>query len=79
MWKWILPIAAGAVSLTAWIVFAVGLAADWEVPRMMVIATVGALGLEAAVWTTAAALGVTAFQARREIWRRLTGGFRKGG
>lgn len=72
MWKWILPALAAAVSLTAWIVFGVGVALDWDKPLMIGIALVGAFGLEATMWTTAAALGITVFQARKSIWRWMT-------
>ena len=71
-WKWLLPITAGAISLTAWITFAVGMAADWSKPVMFVLATIGAFGLEGVIWGTALALGISVFQARRELWRRLT-------
>lgn len=77
MWKWILPILAAAVSAMAWIVFAVGVFAGWSKATMVGIAVVGALGLEALMWTTAAALGITVFQARRRIWAMVTGSNRQ--
>ena len=79
MWKWILPILAAAISVTAWIVFAIGVFAGWDKPVMVGVAVVGALGLEALMWTTAAALGVTVFQARRRIWAAVTGPDRRKG
>jgi len=69
MGKWILPGLAATISLTAWIVFAAGMALDWDRPVMLGIALVGAFGLEATMWTTAAALSITVFQARKRIWR----------
>lgn len=79
MWKWIPAILAVAVSLTAWGVFAVGVVSDWQKPTMVVIAVIGALGLEATMWTTAAALGITVFQARRKIWDLIAGPGRQKG
>lgn len=79
MWKWIPAVLAAAVSLTAWGVFAVGLVVDWPKPAMVVIAVIGAFGLEATMWTTAAALGITVFQARRKIWDLVAGQSRQKG
>lgn len=79
MWKWIPAILAVLVSLTAWIIFAIGAVNDWQKPTMVVIAVIGALGLEATMWTTAAALGITVFQARRRIWAMVTGSNRQRG
>lgn len=76
-WKWALPITAGVISATAWITFTIGVFASWSKTTMIVLATVGAFGLEGVLWGTALALGISAFQARREIWRRLTGAFRR--
>lgn len=75
MWKWIPAILAFAVSAAAWSLFAAGviLHLGFDKPTFIGIATVGALSLEAMVWMTAAALGVTVFQARKRIWARLTG------
>ncbi|ATQ42450.1 hypothetical protein [Caulobacter mirabilis] len=67
-WKWFLPIGAATVSLAAWLAFGIGLALNFERPLMFILAVVGAFGLEALVWGFAAALGITAFQARRRIW-----------
>lgn len=78
-WKWVLPVVAGAISLTAWITFAVGVAADWSKPVMIVLATIGAFGLEGVIWGTALALGISVFQARRALWRRLTSPLRQEG
>lgn len=79
MWKWMPAILAVVVSLIAWGVFVVGVVSDWDKPVMVGIAVVGALGLEATMWTTAAALGITVFQARRQIWALVTGSDRQKG
>ena len=75
MWKWIPAIIAVLVSLAAWSLFAAGviLHLGFDKPTFIAIATVGALTLEGAVWMTAAALGVTVFQARKRIWAKLSG------
>lgn len=75
--KWMLPLGSAGVSLIAWIAFGVGVAMGAERSTLIVIATVGALALEGVIWTTAAALGVSAFQARREIWRRVRSAFQR--
>jgi hypothetical protein len=41
-------------------------------PTAIVVATVGALALEGTVWCTAAAIGVSVFEARKRIWRFIT-------
>jgi hypothetical protein len=41
-------------------------------PTAIVVATVGALALEGTVWCTAAAIGVSVFDARKRIWRFVT-------
>ncbi|MES2035782.1 MAG: hypothetical protein V4466_16570 [Pseudomonadota bacterium] len=79
MWKWMPAILAVVVGLIAWGVFVVGVVSDWDKPVMVGIAVVGALGLEATMWTTAAALGITVFQARRQIWALVTGSDRQKG
>ena len=48
-----------------------------ERSTLLVLATVGALGLEGVIWTTAAVLGVSAFQARRQLWARLRAVFQR--
>ncbi len=76
-WKWIAPLTVAGVSLAAWIGFGVAVAMGLKRSTLVVIATVGALSLEGVIWTTAAALGVSAFQARREIWRRVRSVFQR--
>ncbi|MCY1647980.1 hypothetical protein OVA11_13190 [Caulobacter sp. SL161] len=76
--KWWLPLGAASLGLIAWIAFGVALAMQAERSTLLLLATVGALGLEGAIWTTAGVLGVSAFQARREIWAQLRIAFQKG-
>lgn len=76
--KWWLPLGLAIVGLITWIAFGVALAMQAERSTLLLLATVGALGLEGAIWTTAGVLGVSAFQARREIWTRLRTAFQKG-
>jgi hypothetical protein len=75
--KWWLPLSVAGLSLIAWIAFGVALAMKAERSTLLLLATVGALGLEGVIWTTAGVLGVSAFQARREIWARLRAAFQK--
>ncbi len=78
-WKWIPPLIAATVAVLAWGTFGLGLVLDFERPVMFLIAIVGAFALEAIMWTMAAALGITVFQARKRIWQRITGGSRQQG
>ncbi|WP_454715175.1 hypothetical protein [Caulobacter segnis] len=75
--KWMLPLGLFGLSLTAWVAFGVALGMHAERVVLIVLASVGALALEGVLWTTAAILGVSAFQARREIWRRLRAVFQR--
>ena len=76
-WKWALPLSMAGLSLATWITFGVALAMHADRKVMLAIVTVGALTLEGVVWTTAAVLGVSAFKARREIWRRVRAVFQR--
>lgn len=75
--KWLLPLGVASVSLIAWIAFGIAVAMKAERSTLLVLATVGALGLEGVIWTTAAVLGVSAFQARRQLWARLRAVFQR--
>jgi hypothetical protein len=75
--KWMLPLGLFGLSLAAWVAFGIGAAMHAERTVLIAMAAVGALALEGVMWTTAAALGVSAFQARREIWRRVRAVFQR--
>jgi hypothetical protein len=75
--KWMLPLGLAGVSLATWITFGVAVAGGAERKTLLLIGAIGALSLELVIWTTAAILGVSAFQARREIWRRVRSAFQR--
>lgn len=61
-------------SVCTWIGFFVCAKMGWfDKPTAIAVATVGALTLEGTVWCVAAAVGVSVFEARKRIWRFLTG------
>jgi hypothetical protein len=71
MW-WIAGgLAAFAAIVWAGFFIAAGMGA-MDKPTAIVVATVGALALEGTVWCTAAAIGVSVFEARKRIWRFIT-------
>lgn len=72
MW-WIAGI-VGAFAVAVWIGFFVAAKMGWfDKPTAIAVATVGALSLEGTIWCIAAAIGVSVFEARKRIWRFLTG------
>lgn len=75
--KWMLPLGLFGLSLVAWVAFGVSLAMHVERNVLIAIAAFAALALEGVMWSTAAILGVSAFQARREIWRRVRAVFQR--
>lgn len=46
---------------------------DVDKPVLIGLLVVTALSLEAAMWTTAASIGLTVFETRKRIWSFLTG------
>src|SRR6185295_18830844 len=72
MW-WVAGI-VGAFAVVVWIGFFAGAKMGLlDKPTAIAIATVGALALEGTVWSIAAAIGVSVFEARKRIWRYVTG------
>ena len=61
----------GAVA--AWISLGIGLYLDVSRGARLTLAVVAALATEALFWTVAALLGVSVVEARKRIWRRITG------
>lgn len=77
MW-WVAGI-VGAFAAVTWIAFfAAAKMGILDKPTAIGIATIGALALEGTVWCIAAAVGVSVFEARKRIWRFLTGRGRAG-
>lgn len=71
---WTLTGLLAVAAVCAWISLGVGLYLGVERPTRFVLAIVAALATEGLFWTAAAALGVSVLEARKRIWRRLTGG-----
>lgn len=70
---WRLSAALAALSVCGWIAFFAGIHFHASKQALVVILTGVGLSMEGAVWSAAAALGVTVFEARKRIWRFLTG------
>lgn len=73
--KFLMMLAAliAVTAVCAWIALGVGLYLDVERQTRIVLAVVAALATEALFWTVAALLGVSVVQARKKIWRTITG------
>ncbi|MBX9615380.1 MAG: hypothetical protein K2X25_07265, partial [Caulobacteraceae bacterium] len=74
--KGILKVLAGGLLVLAvcgWIAFGVGLYLDVERGLRLGLGIAAALATEALFWTVAALLGVSVVEARKRIWRRITG------
>ncbi len=75
-WRWVAL--AGAASALSWIALGVGIVMNAGVGTMFVLATLAAVTTEGTFWLAALTLGVSTYQARRQLWRafrdRLTTG-----
>ena len=60
-------------AVAAWISLGIGLYLDVERGTRLTLAIVAAGATEALFWTTAALLGVSVVEARKRIWRKITG------
>ncbi|MBB3870739.1 hypothetical protein [Brevundimonas mediterranea] len=62
-------------AVCAWVGFGLGLYLDLDLDRgaRITLAIVAAVTTEALFWTTAALLGVSVVEARKRIWRKITG------
>lgn len=67
---WLLGAAAG-VCMLCWIALATGIFMDVDTATLVVLATLAALSTEGVFWLGALLLGVSVFEARRVIGRRL--------
>lgn len=70
---WALAVLFGVCAIGAWVSLGVGLYLDVERSTRLILAVVAAVATEVLFWTCAAALGVSVFEARKRIWRRITG------
>jgi hypothetical protein len=62
-----------ALAIAAWISLGVGLYVGVEKGLRIALAVAAAVTTEGLFWTTAALLGVSVVEARKRIWRMLTG------
>ena len=70
---WILVAFLLALAAAALGGFFIAKGMDADKPTLIGIMVVCALSLEGAMWTTAAAVGLSVFETRKRIWRWLTG------
>lgn len=74
--KGFLKVLAGLLlvaAVCAWISLGIGLYLDVDKGARITLAIVAAVSTEALFWTVAALLGVSVVEARKRIWRRITG------
>ncbi|WP_339913972.1 hypothetical protein [uncultured Brevundimonas sp.] len=71
LWSLVMLLVVAAVC--GWVALGIGLWMDVSRGTRFVLAVVAALSTEALFWTVAAALGVSVLEARKRIWRRITG------
>jgi hypothetical protein len=62
-----------ALAIAAWISLGVGLYVGVDKGIRIALAVAAAVTTEGLFWTTAALLGVSVVEARKRIWRTLTG------
>ena len=70
---WTLVAFLGVTAVCGWVALGIGLWMDVERTTRLILAIVAAVATEALFWTVAAALGVSVFEARKRIWRKITG------
>ena len=70
---WTLAACLGVAAVCGWVALGIGLWMDVERTTRLILAIVAAAATEALFWTVAAALGVSVFEARKRIWRKITG------
>ena len=68
-----LSIAVGVAAVAAWVALGVGLYLDVSRETRIILAVVAAVATEALFWSVAAALGLSVLEARKRIWRKITG------
>ncbi|MFT4914029.1 MAG: cytochrome c biogenesis protein CcdA [Brevundimonas sp.] len=70
---WTLAAFLGVAAVCGWVALGIGLWMDVERTPRLILAIVAAVATEALFWTVATALGVSVLEARKRIWRRITG------
>lgn len=70
---WALATLLGVAAAMAWLGLGLGLYFDVDRPTRLILAVVAAATTEGLFWTVAAGLGLSVFEARKRLWRRITG------
>jgi fructose-specific phosphotransferase system IIC component len=60
-------------AVCAWISLGIGVYLEVERGTRLILAIIAAVATEVLFWTVAALLGVSVVEARKRIWRRITG------
>ena len=68
-----LSIAVGVAAAAAWIALGVGLYLDVSRQTRLILVVAAAVATEALFWSVAATLGLSVLEARKRIWRKITG------
>jgi cytochrome c biogenesis protein CcdA len=68
-----LSIGVGVAAVAAWVALGVGLYLDVSRDTRIILAVVAAVATEALFWSIAATLGLSVLEARKRIWRKITG------
>ena len=70
---WTLAAAVAVIAAWGWVGLGLAPALDAGRQARLIAAVAAAVATEATFWLCAAALGVSVFEARKRIWRQLTG------
>lgn len=70
---WTVAAVVGVCAVCGWITLGVGLYLGVDKTTRLIMALVAALATELTFWISAAAFGVSVFEARKRIWRKITG------
>jgi cytochrome c biogenesis protein CcdA len=68
-----LSIGVGVAAVAAWVALGAGIYLDVSRQTRIILAVVAAVATEALFWSVAATLGLSVLEARKRIWRRITG------
>lgn len=70
---WTVAAVVGVCAVCGWIALGVGLYLGVERNMRLILAVIAAVATEVTFWISAAAFGVSVFEARKRIWRKITG------
>ncbi|MEH6663486.1 MAG: hypothetical protein V7678_01435 [Brevundimonas sp.] len=63
----------GIAAVAAWLALGAGLYLDVSRETRLILVVVAAVATEALFWSIAATLGLSVLEARKRIWRKITG------